>query len=36
MPHYTAGGDGPVATPRHRGWMGIWDLAKPVIAQVHG
>ena len=24
--------------PRHvvDGWMGIWDLAKPVIAQVHG
>src|SRR5206468_3899199 len=32
---YTAGGDG--QWPRHvtRGWMGIWDLAKPVIAQVH-
>ena len=36
MPWYTAGGDG--QWPRHvtEGWMGIWDLAKPVIAQVHG
>jgi enoyl-CoA hydratase len=36
MPWFTAGGDG--AWPRHvtEGWMGIWDLAKPVIAQVHG
>ena len=35
-PWYTAGGDG--SWPRHvtEGWMGIWDLAKPVIAQVHG
>jgi len=35
-PWYTAGGDG--HWPRHvtEGWMGIWDLAKPVIAQVHG
>lgn len=35
-PFYTAGGDG--QWPRHvtEGWMGIWDLAKPVIAQVHG
>jgi enoyl-CoA hydratase len=35
-PWYTAGGDG--HWPRHvtDGWMGIWDLAKPVIAQVHG
>ena len=34
-PFYTAGGDG--HWPRHvtTGWMGIWDLAKPVIAQVH-
>ena len=42
------GNDGPRAAPLHlrrRGpwprhvtetWMGIWDLAKPVIAQVHG
>ena len=35
-PFYTAGGDS--QWPRHvtEGWMGIWDLAKPVIAQVHG
>jgi enoyl-CoA hydratase len=36
MPWYTPGGDG--QWPRHvtEGWMSIWDLAKPVIAQVHG
>ncbi len=36
MPWFTADGDG--QWPRHvtEGWMGIWDLAKPVIAQVHG
>lgn len=36
FPWYTAGGDG--HWPRHvtQGWMGIWELAKPVIAQVHG
>jgi enoyl-CoA hydratase len=36
MPYYTPGGDG--NWPRHvtEGWMSIWDLAKPVIAQVHG
>ena len=36
MPYYTPGGQG--AWPRHvtEGWMSIWDLAKPVIAQVHG
>ncbi len=35
-PYYTAGGDG--AWSRHvtEGWFHIWDLAKPVIAQVHG
>ncbi len=35
-PWYTAGGDG--YWPRHvtQGWMSIWELAKPVIAQVHG
>jgi enoyl-CoA hydratase len=36
MPYYTPGGEG--AWPRHvtEGWMSIWDLAKPVIAQIHG
>jgi enoyl-CoA hydratase len=36
MPFYTAAGEGD--WPRHvtEGWMSIWDLAKPVIAQVHG
>lgn len=36
LPFFTAGGDG--QWPRHvtDGWMSIWDLAKPVIAQVHG
>jgi enoyl-CoA hydratase len=36
QPYYTAGGDG--RWPRHvvEGWFAIWDLAKPVIAQVHG
>ncbi len=35
-PFFTAGGEG--QWPRHvtDGWMGIWDLATPVIAQVHG
>jgi len=36
QPFFTAGGDG--NWPRHvvEGWFKIWDLAKPVIAQVHG
>ena len=36
LPHFTAGGEG--QWPRHvtETWMSIWDLAKPVIAQVHG
>ncbi len=35
-PFYTAGGDS--QWPRHvvEGWMKIWDMSKPVIAQVHG
>ena len=35
-PFFTAAGEG--QWPRHQtdSWMGIWDLAKPVIAQVHG
>jgi enoyl-CoA hydratase len=36
LPFYTAAGEG--EWPRHvtDGWMSIWDLGKPVIAQVHG
>ena len=36
FPWYTPGGDG--HWPRHvtAGWMRIWELGKPVIAQVHG
>jgi len=36
LPWYTPGGDG--HWPRHvtAGWMSIWELGKPVIAQVHG
>ena len=35
-PHYTAPGEG--QWPRHvtDSWMSIWDMSKPVIAQVHG
>lgn len=35
-PHYTAPGEG--HWPRHvtETWMSIWDMSKPVIAQVHG
>jgi enoyl-CoA hydratase len=36
LPFFTAAGEG--QWPRHvtEGWMSIWDMAKPVIAQVHG
>jgi enoyl-CoA hydratase len=36
LPFFTSQGEG--QWPRHvtEGWMSIWDLAKPVIAQVHG
>ena len=36
LPWFTAGGDG--QWPRHvvAGWFDIWDMATPVIAQVHG
>jgi enoyl-CoA hydratase len=36
QPYHTAAGDG--AWSRHvtQGWFGLWDLAKPVIAQIHG
>jgi enoyl-CoA hydratase len=35
-PHFTAPGEG--QWPRHvtDTWMSIWDMSKPVIAQVHG
>jgi enoyl-CoA hydratase len=33
---YTAGGEGSFMRSVTEGWMSIWDLAKPVIAQVHG
>lgn len=36
QPYYTAGGPGAWARHVVEGWMRIWDLAKPVIAQVHG
>jgi enoyl-CoA hydratase len=36
LPWFTTGGDG--LWPRHvvHGWFDVWDLATPVIAQVHG
>ena len=36
FPWFTAAGEG--NWPRHvtQGWMSIWELSKPVIAQVHG
>ena len=36
LPFFSAQGEG--QWPRHvtEGWMSIWDLSKPVIAQVHG
>jgi len=34
--YYTAGGDGSWSRHVTEGWFKIWDLAKPVIAQVHG
>lgn len=35
-PYYTAGGDGSWSRHVTEGWFRIWDLAKPVVAQVHG
>ncbi len=35
-PFYTAGGDGTWSRHVADGWSRLWDLAKPVIAQVHG
>jgi enoyl-CoA hydratase len=36
QPYYSAGGAGQWARHVVEGWFKIWDLAKPVIAQVHG
>lgn len=36
QPYYTAGGHWPWARHVVEGWFRMWDLAKPVIAQVHG
>lgn len=36
QPFHTAGGDGSWSRHVSQGWFNIWDLAKPVIAQVHG
>ncbi len=35
LPSYIAGGDGQFQRSVTEGWMSIWDLAKPVLAQVH-
>ncbi len=35
-PYHTAPGDGAWARQVTEGWFSMWDLAKPVIAQVHG
>ncbi len=36
QPYPTAPGDGAWSRHVSEGWLRIWDLAKPVIAQVHG
>jgi enoyl-CoA hydratase len=36
QPYYSPGGTGQWARHVVEGWTRIWDLAKPVIAQVHG
>ena len=36
QPYHTAGGDGNWSRHVVDGWLRIWDLRKPVIAQVHG
>jgi enoyl-CoA hydratase len=36
QPYYSPGGPGQWARHVVEGWLSIWDLAKPVIAQVHG
>ena len=35
-PSYTPAGDGTWARHVTDGWLSLWDLAKPVVAQVHG
>ncbi len=35
-PAWSADGDGKWSRHVSEGWFGVWDLAKPVIAQVHG
>ncbi|MGH9061576.1 MAG: enoyl-CoA hydratase-related protein [Acidimicrobiales bacterium] len=35
LPWFSAGGEAQFQRNVTTGWMGIWDLAKPVIAQVH-
>lgn len=35
-PYHSAPGDGQWARQASDGWFSIWDLAKPVIASVHG
>jgi enoyl-CoA hydratase len=35
-PFYSAPGDGQWARQANDTWFSIWDLAKPVIAQIHG
>ena len=35
-PHYTAAGAGEWSRQVTESWLSIWDLAKPVIAQIHG
>src|ERR1041385_6621964 len=36
QPYHSAAGPGQWSRHVVEGWFGIWDLAKPVIAQVHG
>ncbi|MBM3621846.1 MAG: enoyl-CoA hydratase [Alphaproteobacteria bacterium] len=36
QPYHTAGGHGQWSRHVVDGWFRVWDLAKPVIAQVHG
>ena len=36
QPYYSAGGDGQWSRHVVDGWLRLWDLGKPVIAQVHG